>query len=94
MLSFGNIQSLGRRVGRLHLSWLGQPNGLWSVATTGRFRIQPAENPLDSPMPSSPVETLGILENPRGNRTKLHHLTDILVLSVLAVICSAVPTVS
>jgi len=42
---------------------------------------------MDGPMPSSLVETLGTLEDPRGDRTKLHNLTGILVLSVLAVIC-------
>ena len=35
------------------------------------------------------VETLDTLEDPRVDRTKLHNLTDILVLSVLAVICGA-----
>ena len=44
---------------------------------------------MDSPMPSSLVEILGTLEDPRVDRTKLHPLTDILVLSVLAVICGA-----
>ena len=39
---------------------------------------------MGGPMPSSLVE---ILEDSRGDQTKLHHLTDILVLSVLAVIC-------
>ena len=42
---------------------------------------------MDGPMPSSLVETLDSLEDPRGDRTRLHNLTDILVLSVLAVIC-------
>ena len=41
---------------------------------------------MDSPMPSSLVETLDTLKDPRGDRTKLHKLTDILVL---AVICGA-----
>jgi len=40
-------------------------------------------------MPSSWVEILDALEDPRVDRTKLHNLTDILVLSVLAVICGA-----
>ena len=44
---------------------------------------------MDSPMPSSLVEILGTLEDPRVDRTQLHPLTDILVLSVLAVICGA-----
>ena len=44
---------------------------------------------MDGPMPSSLVETLDRLEDPRVDRTKLHNLTDILVLSVLAVICGA-----
>ena len=44
---------------------------------------------MDGPMLSSLVETLDTLEDPRVDRTKLHHLTDILVLSVLAVICGA-----
>ena len=44
---------------------------------------------MDSPMPSSLVETLDTLEDPRVDRTKLHPLTDILVLSVLAVVCGA-----
>ena len=44
---------------------------------------------MDGPMPSSLVETLDTLEDPRVDRTKLHQLTDILVLSVLAVICGA-----
>ena len=44
---------------------------------------------MDSPMPSSLVEILDALEDPRVDRTKLHPLTDILVLSVLAVICGA-----
>ena len=39
-------------------------------------------------MPSSLVETLDTLKEPRVDRIKLHNLTDILVLSVLAVICS------
>ncbi len=41
--------------------------------------------------PTSPslVETMGTLEDFRVDRTKLHPLTDILVLSVLAVICGA-----
>ena len=45
---------------------------------------------MDSPMPSSLVEildALDALDDPRGDRTKLHPLTDILVLSVLAVLC-------
>ena len=42
---------------------------------------------MDIPMPSYLVELLDILEDPRIDRTKLHSLTDILVLSVLAVIC-------
>ena len=44
---------------------------------------------MDGPMPSSLVETLDTLEDPRVDRTKRHPLTDILVLSVLAVICGA-----
>ena len=44
---------------------------------------------MDGPMPSSLVETLDTLKDPRVDRTKLHNLTDILVLSVLAVICGA-----
>ncbi len=44
---------------------------------------------MDGPMPSSLVETLDSLEDPRVDRTRLHPLTDILVLSVLAVICGA-----
>ena len=44
---------------------------------------------MDNPMPPSLVETLGTLEAPRVDRTKLHPLTDILTLSVLAVICGA-----
>ena len=44
---------------------------------------------MDSPMPSSWVEILGTLEDPRVDRTRLHPLTDILVLSVPAVICGA-----
>ena len=44
---------------------------------------------MDNPMPPSLVETMGTLEDPRVDRTKLHPLTDILVLSVLAVICGA-----
>ena len=37
---------------------------------------------MDGPMPSSLVETLDSLEDPRVDRTKWHPLTDILVLSV------------
>lgn len=44
---------------------------------------------MDRPMPASLVEILDALEDPRVDRTKLHNLTDILVLSVLAVICGA-----
>ncbi len=44
---------------------------------------------MDRPMPSSLVEILDTLEDPRVDRTQLHPLTDILVLSVLAVICGA-----
>ena len=44
---------------------------------------------MDGPMLSSLVETLDTQEDPRVDRTQLHHLTDILVLSVLAVICGA-----
>ena len=44
---------------------------------------------MDSPMPSSLVEMLDTQEDPRVDRTKRHPLTDILVLSVLAVICGA-----
>ena len=44
---------------------------------------------MDGPMSSSLVETLDTLEDPRVDRTKLHNLTDILVLSVMAVICGA-----
>ena len=44
---------------------------------------------MDRPMPASLVEILDALEDPRIDRTKLHPLTDILVLSVLAVICGA-----
>ena len=44
---------------------------------------------MNSPMPPSLVETMGTLEDFRVDRTKLHPLTDILVLSVLAVICGA-----
>ena len=43
---------------------------------------------MSSPPPSL-VETMEALEDPRVDRTKLHPLTDILVLSVLAVICGA-----
>ncbi|MCE2468155.1 MAG: ISAs1 family transposase [Caldilineaceae bacterium] len=35
------------------------------------------------------IEILDTLEDPRVDRTKLHNLTDILVLSVLVVICGA-----
>ena len=45
--------------------------------------------PQDGLLSSSLVETLDTLEDPRVDRTKLHNLTDILVLSVLAVICGA-----
>ena len=38
---------------------------------------------MDSPMHSSLVATLDSLEDPRVDRTKLHSLTDILVLSVI-----------
>ncbi len=44
---------------------------------------------MDNPMSPSLVETMGTLEDFRIDRTKLHPLTDILVLSVLAVICGA-----
>ena len=44
---------------------------------------------MDGPKPSSLVETLDSLEDPRVDRTRLPPLTDILVLSVLAVICGA-----
>ena len=44
---------------------------------------------MDGLMPSSPVETLNTLVALRVGRTQLHNLTDILVLSVLAVICGA-----
>lgn len=44
---------------------------------------------MDGLTPSSLVETLNTLEDPRGNRTRLHNLTDILELSVLTVICGA-----
>ena len=44
---------------------------------------------MDSPMPASLVEILDALEDPRGDRIRLHPLTDILVLSVRAVICGA-----
>ena len=44
---------------------------------------------MDRPMAASLVEILDALEDPRIDRTKLHPLTDILVLSVLAVICVA-----
>ena len=49
-------------------------------------------SPHGEPDASSPVETLNTLADPRVDRTKLHNLTDILVLSVLAVICgTAIP---
>ena len=44
---------------------------------------------MDSPTSPSLVETMGTLEDFRVERTKLHPLTDILVLSVMAVICGA-----
>ena len=44
---------------------------------------------MDALMPPPLIEILDTLEDPRGDRTKLHNLTDILVLSVLAVICGA-----
>ena len=44
---------------------------------------------MDALMPQPLIETLDSLEDPRVDRTKLHNLTDILVLSVLAVICGA-----
>ncbi len=44
---------------------------------------------MDVLMPPPLIETLDTLEDPRVDRTKLHHVTDILVLSVLAVICGA-----
>ena len=44
---------------------------------------------MDTLMPQPLIETLDTLEDPRVDRTKLHNLTDILVLSVLAVICGA-----
>ena len=44
---------------------------------------------MENPMPSSLVETLDTLEDPRVDRTELHNLTDILVLSMLTIICSA-----
>ena len=44
---------------------------------------------MDGPMALSLVETLDTPGDPRVDRTKLHNLTDILVLSVLAVICGA-----
>ncbi len=44
---------------------------------------------MPGPMSPSLVETMEALEDPRVDRTKLHPLTDILVLSVLAVICGA-----
>jgi len=44
---------------------------------------------MDALMPQPLIETLDSLEDPRVDRTRLHNLTDILVLSVLAVICGA-----
>ena len=44
---------------------------------------------MDSPVPSSLVKILDTLEDPWVDRIQLHPLTDILVLSVLAVICGA-----
>lgn len=44
---------------------------------------------LDGLIPSSLVEALETLEDPRVDRTKRHRLTDILVQSVLAVHCGA-----
>ena len=44
---------------------------------------------MDGLPPSSLVKTLNTLEEPRFDQTKLHNLTDILVLSVLTVICGA-----
>ncbi len=41
---------------------------------------------MGGPMPS-PGRAPGHPGEPRGDRTQRHHLTDILVLSVLAVIC-------
>lgn len=41
---------------------------------------------MDGLMPSSLVETLDTLEDPWGDRTQRHKLTDILVQSVLVVI--------
>ena len=38
---------------------------------------------MDGPMPPSLVKTLDTLEDPRVDRTKLHDLTDILVLAVI-----------
>ena len=56
----------------------------WAIPDSlcGEFR-------MDSPMPASLVELLDALEDPRGGRTRLHPLTNIPVLSVLAVICGA-----
>ena len=71
-------------------SKLGEAPSKLTRGYDGRFRIQSAENPswtARCPRPwSRPWYTL---DDPRGDRTKLHHLTDILVLSVLAVICGA-----
>ena len=44
---------------------------------------------MDNPMPPSLVEVMDTLEDFRVDRTRLHPLTDILTLSVLAVICGA-----
>ncbi len=41
---------------------------------------------MDSSQPASLVEALDTIEDPRVDRTQLHNLTDMLVLSVLAVI--------
>ena len=42
---------------------------------------------MDALMPPPLIETLGTLEDPRVDRTKLRNLTDILVLAVPAAIC-------
>ena len=74
--------------GRLHPNWMGRRGGL-AYGNNGRFRIQPAESPHRQPDAFVPGRDAGYPGDPRGDRTQLHHLTDILALSMPAVIGDA-----
>ncbi|MXZ24572.1 MAG: transposase family protein [Caldilineaceae bacterium SB0665_bin_21] len=73
-----------RTTGRLHLNWVGH-----KATVAGSGFSAGGELPQGRPDASIPSRAPGQPGEPRVDRTQLHNLTDILLLSVLAVICGA-----